>query len=66
MEGKNGKAPKLLKKKRLILRNATVLVAIMSEVGEALDGYVQTHSEVDCFPFIIYIVQTHLEALDGL
>lgn len=45
--GKNGMAPKLLKIKRNIFRNANVLVAIMSQAGEDLGAYVQTHSEVN-------------------
>ncbi|KAF2909115.1 hypothetical protein DAI22_11g002600 [Oryza sativa Japonica Group] len=45
-EGKNGRALKRLKDKKEALLTALVLVCIVHKAGEALDGYIQTHSQV--------------------
>uniref|UniRef100_A0ACD5W4C8 Uncharacterized protein n=2 Tax=Avena sativa TaxID=4498 RepID=A0ACD5W4C8_AVESA len=43
--GKNAKAKKHLKEMKVHLINALLLVKIILKAGEALDGYIQTHSE---------------------
>ncbi|XP_037409940.1 uncharacterized protein LOC119272576 [Triticum dicoccoides] len=43
--GKNAKAKKQLKEMKLHLINALVLVRIILKAGEALEAYIQTHSE---------------------
>ncbi|KAM0903651.1 hypothetical protein ACQ4PT_018535 [Festuca glaucescens] len=43
--GKNTKAKKHLKEMKVHLINALLLVKIILKAGEALDGYIQTHSE---------------------
>ncbi|XP_015619746.1 uncharacterized protein [Oryza sativa Japonica Group] len=45
-EGKNGRALKRLKDKKEALLTALVLVGIVHKAGEALEGYIQTHSQV--------------------
>lgn len=44
--GKNGKVLKNLKDKKEVLLAAHALVSIVDKAGEALEGYIQTHSEV--------------------
>ncbi|EEC78431.1 hypothetical protein OsI_18269 [Oryza sativa Indica Group] len=44
--GKNSKARKQQDDMRMFFRNALVLNSMISEAGEALDEYIQTHSEV--------------------
>ena len=47
--GRNTKAKKHLKEMKVHLINALLLVKIILKAGEALDGYIQTHSEVPHF-----------------
>lgn len=47
--GKNSKARKHQDDMRMFFRNALVLNSMISEAGEALDEYIQTHSEVHIF-----------------
>ncbi len=53
-EGKNGRALKRLKDKKEALLTALVLVGIVHKAGEALEGYIQTHSQViaENFPIV--------------
>ncbi|XP_040379923.1 uncharacterized protein LOC107304289 isoform X1 [Oryza brachyantha] len=44
--GRNSKAYRQLEEKRMLFCNALVLNSMISEAGEALDEYIQTHSEV--------------------
>ncbi|GJN21443.1 hypothetical protein PR202_gb08916 [Eleusine coracana subsp. coracana] len=45
-DGKNGRALKNLKHKKQIILTAHVIVGIANVAGEALEKYIQTHSEV--------------------
>jgi hypothetical protein len=53
--GKNAKAKKHLKEMKMHLINAFLLVKIILKAGEALEGYIQTHSEVPHFHLILDI-----------
>jgi hypothetical protein len=60
--GKN-KAKKHLKEMNVHLINALLLVKIILKAGEALDGYIQTHSEVPYFHLIIVLFSHHSNML---
>lgn len=47
--GKNSKAHKQLEEKRKFFHNSLMLIFVISKTGEALDEYIQSHSEVHIF-----------------
>ncbi|KAF2928917.1 hypothetical protein DAI22_05g018500 [Oryza sativa Japonica Group] len=53
--GKNSKAHKQLEEKRKFFHNSLMLIFVISKTGEALDEYIQSHSEV-----------SHQEVLEGV
>ncbi|KAL6619719.1 hypothetical protein ACP70R_034858 [Stipagrostis hirtigluma subsp. patula] len=60
--GKNREAQREMEEKRIILRNALVLVDVISKAGEALDAYIQTHSKAshqEVFGSVSSILRDH-------
>jgi len=52
-KGSNRKAQKLLKERRTLIDCTGLLVDVISHTGEPLSAYIQAHSEVHIFGYIV-------------